>query len=312
MLTMADSTLLFSFNRFSGMNNVEESFRIPVVQDTHGHILNDMNELENLDIDNSMILSTRPGSDQKLSGADIHSLWSDGNITCLFVDSAILYKLNPGYVSPVSTALGTVGSGQMSYTQWNDRVYMTNEFFIGYLHADILTSLATPVRNYKLPLPAGKFIAYFQGKLYIAKGNVLYVSDALCDHYDIRTGYRTFANNITMLRPVNDGIYVADGKTWFLYEKRMFVGDPAEFKRDMVLDKDAIPFTDVSINGSFIGEGIEGDVAIWTSTDGICFGDNMGKVKNLTRSRYSMSPYGIGGSVVRNLNGTVHYITVLE
>ena len=309
---MADSTPLFSFDRFSGMNNVEASFRIPVTTDKGWHKLYDMGEIENLDIDNSYLLSTRPGSDQKLSSADIHSLWSDGNIICLFVDSPILYKLNPGYVTPISTALGTVGSGRMSYTQWNDRVYLTNESFIGYIHDDTLTSLVTPNLNYKLPLPAGKFIAYFQGKLYVAKGNVLYVSDALCDHYDIRTGYRTFTNNITMLRPVNDGIYVADGKTWFLYEKRMFVGDPAEFKRDMVLDKDAIPFTDVSINGSFIGEGIEGDVAIWTSTDGICLGDNMGKVKNLTRSRYSMSPYGIGGSVVRNLNGTVHYITVLQ
>lgn len=75
---------------------------------------------------------------------------------------------------------------------------------------------------------------------------------------------------------------------------------------------DAIPFTDTVINGNLVGDGIEGNLAIWASAEGICLGDNSGSVKNLTRSRYSMSSHGIGGAVVRKLGSKVHYITTLE
>jgi hypothetical protein len=300
---MADNSLLFTLDRFSGMNNVEEAFRIPATTDAHWKKLFDMDELENLDIDNSYVLSTRPGSDLELAGTDIHSLWSDGD-TCLFVDSPTLYKLNPQYTA---TSIGIVGMGRMSYAPWNDRIYMTNDSFIGYLRDNTLTPLADPGILYKLSLPAGIFIAYYRGRLYVAKGKVLYISDALCDHYDIRTGFRVFANDITMLIAVEKGLYVSDGNTWFIPG-----AEPDEFQKKQILDSDTIPYTAVSINGKIIGDGIQGECALWTSTDGICLGDSDGTVKNLTRSRYAMSQHAIGGAVVRNLNETVHYITVLQ
>jgi hypothetical protein len=300
---MADNSLLFTLDRFSGMNNVEESFRIPATTDKSWHKLFDMDALENLDIDNSYVLSTRPGSDLELAGTDIHSLWSDGE-TCLFVDSPTLYKMNLQYTA---MSIGTVGMGRMSYATWNDRIYMTNDSYIGYLHDNALTVLADPGITYKLPLPAGRFIAYYRARLYVAKGKVLYISDALCDHYDIRTGFRVFANDITMLIAVEKGLYVSDGVTWFV-----FGAEPDEFQKKQILDSDAIPYTAVSINGKIMGDGIPGECVLWTSTDGICLGDSDGTVKNLTRSRYAMSEHAVGGAVVRNLNETVHYITVLQ
>ena len=306
---MVDNSLLFSLDRFSGMNNVEEAFRIPATTDKSWHKLFDMDEIENLDIDNSYVLSTRPGSDLQLSGIDIHSLWSDGKLTCLFVDNSTLYKLNLNYTS---MSIGTVGIGRMSYTPWNDRIYMTNNTYIGYLHDDTLTALADPGITYKLPLPAGRFITYYRGRLYVAKGKVLYISDALCDHYDIRTGFRVFANDITMLIAVEKGLYVSDGATWFLVEKRAFSDDPGELQKIRVSESDAIPYTATLISGELMGDGVQFDCALWTSTDGIYFGDSDGTVKNLTRSRYSMSQHAVGGAVIRNLNETVHYITTLQ
>lgn len=300
---MADNSLLFTLDRFSGMNNVEESFRIPVVADKSWHKLYDMDALENLDIDNSYVLSTRPGSDLELAGTDVHSLWSDGE-TCLFVDSPTLYKLNIQYTASL---IGTVGMGRMSYAPWNDRIYMTNDSFIGYLRDNTLTPLADPGITYKLSLPAGKFIVYYNGRLYVAKGKVLYISDALCDHYDIRTGFRVFANDITMLVAVAKGLYVSDGNTWFVSG-----AEPDSFQKNRVLESDAIPYTSVIVPGEIVSDGIQFDCVLWTSTDGICLGDSDGTVRNLTRSRYSMSDHATGGAVVRNLNETVHYITVLE
>jgi len=294
---------LFSFSRFSGMNTVEKDFRLPVTRDAHWNILSDMLLIENLDIDNSMVLSTRPGSDLEISGTDIHSLWSDGEITAFYVDSPVLYKLGVAYGT---TAVGTVGTGRMSYAKWNDRVYMTNNEGIWY-YKDSLVALTDPAVNYKLPLPAGKFIAYYRGRLYVAKGKVLYISDALCDHYDIRTGFRVFANDITMLIAVDKGLYVADGETWFVSG-----AEPDEFHRDRVLDVDAIPYTAVLIDGEYVGDGVQGNHALWASADGICLGNSDGAVKNLTRSRYAMTDYGIGGAAIRKVNETVHYIATLE
>jgi hypothetical protein len=193
----------------------------------------------------------------------------------------------------------------------NDRVYLTNKSYIGYYKNFSVTAVPAPTTNYKLPLPAGQRIEYYRGRLYVAKGNVIYIADALCDHYDIRTGFRVFENDITMLRAVDNGIYVSDGNTWFLQG-----AEPDEFQRTKVSDSDAIPYTDSIISGLYVGSGIAGNMAIWTSTYGICIGDNTGVVKNLTSDRYYMSSgtsgYGMGDCAVRNKNGQVHYITSLE
>ena len=297
-----DGKLLFSYDRFAGMNNVEEAFRIPTAMDNHWHKLYDMDTIENLDIDNSYVLSTRPGCTEKLSGTSVHSLWSD-NKTCLFVDSEALYRLTTQYTSVL---IATVGRGRMSYAPWNDRIYMTNNTCIGYAKEDAFTVLSDPGITYKQPLPPGKFITYYRGKLYVAKGKVLYISDALCDHYDIRTGFRVFSNDITMLIAVDKGLYISDGVTWFISGI-----DSDEFKKEKVLDADAIPYTAVVVNGSNLSDGLPENYVLWTSTVGICLGDNDGKIKNLTRSRYAMPELSSGGAVVRNLNETVHYITTL-
>lgn len=299
-----DNAQLFNFDRFAGMNNVEEGFRLPVTTDSHWHKLFDMAEIENLDIDNGYVLSTRPGCDSKLSGTNVHSLWSDEKLIALFVDGETLYRLNLDYTA---TLIGTVGSGRMSYAPWNDRVYMTNDSFIGYLRDYALSALADPGVTYKLPLPAGRFIAYYRGRLYVAKGKVLYISDALSDHYDIRTGFRVFANDITMLAAAEKGLYVSDGVTWFIPGAA-----PEEFQKKQVSDSDAIPYTAVSIGGDKVGEGLQGLCVLWTATDGVCVGDGDGTVKNLSRHRYALPQSGSGGAVVRKIDETVHYITVLQ
>ena len=299
-----DSAKIFEFSHFTGFNNVDKAFRLPVVGTRAGYSFTDMETLENVDIDNQFVLSTRPGSDLKLAGTDVHSLWSDGE-TCLFVDYDQLYRLHEDYTS-TSILSGLMPGSRMSYAPWNDRIYLTNGSYIGY-YKDTVTALSDPSINYKLPLPAGQRIAYYRGRLYVAKGNVLYISDPLSDHYDIRSGFRVFENDITMLISVDHGLYVADGRIWFVPG-----AEPEEFRKDMVYDADAIPFTDANIGGENIGDGTVGKMAIWVSSEGICYGDNNGQVKNLTKVRYAMSTHGFGGAAVRKENGVTHYITTLN
>lgn len=298
-----DNTLIYTFARFAGFNDIEKEFRLPSSHDPQGAILNDVASLENVDIDNSMAVSTRPGSVSKLSGTSIHSLWASGSV-CLYVDSGILKQIKQDYTS---LTIGQVGIGRMSYAPVNDRVYLTNTELIGYFKSPSLTALVDPAMNYKLPLPPGKFITYYRGRIYVAKGSILYVSDPLTDYYDIRSGFKPFSGDITMLIPVDNGLYVSDGNTWFLEGK-----EPDEFIRTKVHDVDAIPYTAQPINGAFVKDGEQGNFAMWVSASGICLGDRNGNVQDVTNARYNMTAHGIGGAAVRNKNGVVHYITTLE
>jgi hypothetical protein len=298
-----DSNSLFRFGAFSGINNVDRTFRMPVKESSDLRCtLRDVENIENMDIDNVYVLSTRPGSDLKIAGTDIHSLWSDGE-TCLFVDGTKFYRLNEDY--SITELLAGLINARMSYDKFNDRIYLTNGSYVGYYHDLSVSALTEPTMTYKKSLPAGQRIAYYRGQLFVASRNVLYVSDALCDHYDVRTGYRVFENDITMLRAVDRGIYVADGRTWFIS------GDN-EFQKKLVSASDAVPFTDALVAGQLVKEGVEGSCAAWVSSSGICIGDSEGNVKNVTHDKYVMEDHGIGGAAVRTKNGVSHYLTTLE
>lgn len=298
-----DNRSLAQIDQISGVNNVDPEFRIPIVY-RNGVATADVVTLENLDIDNTLSVSMRPGCVKKLSGTDVHSWWTDGK-TGLYVDGSVLYRMDQGYARH-ELLTGLLAGSRMSYAKVNDRVYMTNGQFIGYFR-DTVTALTDPSVQFKAPLPAGQRIAYYRGRLYVAKGPVLYISDALCDHYDIRTGFRVFEADITMIIAVDKGLYIADGKTWFVSGD-----DPDGFRRDAVFDVDAIPWTERLIDGSKIGDGMEGNLAIWTSSLGVCLGDNAGQVKNLTGHRYAdQSQHSTGGAMIRELNGKVHYISTL-
>jgi hypothetical protein len=290
-------------SKFSGINNVDSATRLFPVIVAHEYVY-PLQQANNVEIDNTFQISSRSGYTSVKSGTNIQSLWSD-NVTCLYADGATLYEMSSSYVL---TALRTdlTLNARISYAPFNDRVYYTNEHQIGYVKNHANHALADPIREFKLPLPTGQLIDVFRGCLYVAKDDVLYISDPLCDYYDTRTGYRRFASRITLLRAVDDGIYVADAKTYFLKGKAN-----EDYERDPVYPVRAIPYTDIRVSGKYIDDGLTGDVAMWTAENGICLGDNSGQVKNLTEARYVFTSHGIGTGFIREKNGIRHYVNSL-
>jgi hypothetical protein len=297
----------YVFNHFSGINNTDDHVRISPAyhrSDAIGETAYyPLVSAVNIDIDNSYALSSRDGSQLKLSCSNAHSLWSNNKI-CFFVDGSTLSMLNSDYTATVIT--NVTSAERMSYVQVNDRIYMTNGSYIGYYDSSQHV-IADPNMRYKMPLPAGQRIAYFKGRLLIAKGRMLYIADALCDHYDIRSGFAVFETPITMVRPVDDGIYISDDKTWFL----SFAGEGSEYKKAFASDAATIPFTDIVVDGRLIGEGSPGIVAMWVSGDGVCVGDGKGVVKNVTPAYIPQSGV-IGAGVVRTVGANTHYIATLN
>ena len=292
-----------TIRKFSGINNVDPTTRLDPVIINHEYVY-PVTQANNLDVDNTFQITSRSGYTSVKTGTDIHSMWSDG-ANCLYADGATLYKLGTGYgVLSLRSDL-TLGT-RISYAPFNDRIYYTNEYQIGYIKDDADNSLAYPNREFKTALPAGQLIETFMGCLYVAKDNILYISDPLCDYYDIRHGYRIFNSRITLLRAVDTGIYISDDQVWFIKGK----GND-EFERDNPYPSRAIPHTDIRVPGKYIDDSMPGNVAIWTGENGICLGDNSGNVINLTDTRYTFTARGRGTAFIRENNNIRHYINSL-
>jgi len=295
-----------SLERFYGINNVDPPHRLFPVNIGHYYIY-PLQEANNVDIDNSYGLDSRGGYGTAfISGTNIHSLWSNTEKTiAMFVDTATLYQIQPDFTKlAVATRLSL--NARMSYASANDRVYYTNKYQIGYIKNGVNYPLMDPQIDFKMPLPAGQFIDFFRGCVFVAKDNVLYISDPLCDYYDVRTGVRNFADYITMLRGVNeDGVYVGGNQIYFLRGKAN-----EDFERLNVYSVGVIPYTDITVNGKFIDESLE-DIVMFTSLNGVCIGDGKGTITNLTEARYKLSPTYQGAGFVREKNNVRHYINTL-
>ncbi len=305
---MAKPILLASLGYFSGINNIDEP--VSLVYDkqasTGYKAVYPLQVAENVFLDNSMHIQSRTdGQTIRVSG-NIHSAWSDETIF-LYILADTLYSLDKYYTSTALLSGLTYGL-RMSYASFNDRIYFSNGINIGYIKGGIAYSLSTPAIEFKLPLPAGKHIAHYRTRLYSTAGKVLYISDPLSDCYDVRSGFRYFKDDIVMVRPVENGIYIADTKTWFL--KGLV---PEEFSRELIDDGSVIPYTDVNADGNYIGDGGKGGVlAIWTAVDGICIGDGDGNVTNITKKKFAMVEHIQGSAVIRNTDGIFQYINTMR
>jgi hypothetical protein len=250
------------------------------------------------------MLSSRTGYTEVKTGTDIHSMWSD-NRTWLYVDGTVLYQMDAIYGTKVIRSDLHPGA-RMSYTPRNDRIYYTNGYQKGYVKAGIDHAFTDPLKNYKVPLPAGQLIEEYKGCLYVAVDKTIYIGDPLCDYYDIRTGYKAFADYVNMMRAVDEGIYVSSDRIWFWKGK-----GADEFLCEDAYSSKAIMHTDLRLNGKFIDENIHGNIAMWTGENGICLGDNNGTVTNLTAERYTFTARGRGAAFVRKSSHVRHYINSL-
>lgn len=305
------ASLYASIGLFSGLDTVTDPTRLEkaAVKTPDGYkTIYPLTEAMNVEIDNSYALSSRAGLVSKLIGTNLHSFWANAAETlCYFCDGPALYKLHEDYSQTLITTLS--GSDRVSFEEFNDRVYYSNGSDIGYIKNDIRYGIPLQTKTYKEPLPAGKFLCVYKGSLYVAKGSVLYVGDPLSDCYDVRSGFRVFDSDITMLLSVETGFYVSDRKNvWFLAQ-----GEGVSILRELADTSPAIPYTGVRVTGAGVGEdGLVGMAGMWVSKDGICIGDNKGGITNVTDDKFVLSDTYEGSAFLREINGISHYITVLR
>jgi len=146
-------------------------------------------------------------------------------------------------------------------------------------------------------MPAGNVVRHYNGCLLVAKGKTLYRSRPY--NYgllDPAKGYFTFPEEITLLEPMNGGIYLATDRTWWLTDVIDGTGGI-----DDLLPYGATPGTS--------GRTPDASRAFWHSPHGLVVGSNDGTLTNLQEDALSFAEASFGASLYRDRDGMRQVIT---
>jgi len=155
------------------------------------------------------------------------------------------------------------------------------------------------------PPPAGDIVAVAPGHALVAVGNVLHVSEPYSFELFDRRKAQQFEQRITIVAPVADGVYLATTETtaWL----RGAVSE-AEFIEKASYG--GVPGTLAYTPRSAVGQGGDGNIAMWMSTRGVVAGTDAGELRNMTEERFSFPSAISGAAVVRQTSGINQYIGV--
>lgn len=291
------------FGKFTGIRNAIERSRLRP---------SDLWQATDVDIDDTGILSRRAGFGAAVIAQGLHSCQSfQSNTLTLGVCGTDLVIVNPDRSLEVVRAGLTAGL-RMSYAEVNDEVHYTNGQVIGFVKNRADGTFPSISKLYGSRMPAGHMIAHYNGRLYVARGGYVAISEA----YDFgrtspRKDWLWFPGYVTLMAPVVDGMYVAYGKTAFLAG-----AGPKAFVHRPIADYDAVPHTAISLNAELIAgeQPMTGSVVWWQSVQGQCLGMAGGQMINLALSREYDAPTGIEGAtcVRTNRKGTVQVLTILR
>lgn len=106
-------------------------------------------DLVNCDIDSAgRLVLPRPGATQVYSGTGCHSWFefNDGVGRGLFVEGGLLKRLNADYTA---LTLASVGDSEMSYVEFNGRVYYSNKVVFGCYRYGVASPVGIPVPGHQ-------------------------------------------------------------------------------------------------------------------------------------------------------------------
>jgi hypothetical protein len=156
--------------------------------------------------------------------------------------------------------------------------------------------------------PPGEHLAAFAGRILMAVGSRLHVSEPYAHElFDPRRVY-PFTSRITLVAPVEDGVYLGtESQIVWLPGK-----DPAAWDFRPVAAVGVIPGTLAYGDASDLGGEATGPAAFFASTDGVYVGLNSGAVRNLTADRFAYPAQQVGAGLVRKSRGSTQYLATLK
>jgi hypothetical protein len=286
---------------FTGENNVQDKRRLngPTLGKTHD--LAECRSIVNADISNTFSASLRPGYALTYTAA-AEDMWATADESqCYFRVGNIFNRLMPDFVT--GNPVWLLGSRlPLSYTEINYLIVCSNGFDLFIIENGVASYFSMPTEIYKLAVKSGHILAYFNRVLYIAVGNQIYRTDADdIQQHDVRKKPFVFNSEVTMMLPLENGMYVGADKVYWLPGRA-----PEDFSNNMAYDGQAIENTGLVVDGALLGG--NGKTAIFTATDGICIGTDGGQVTNETLNKVSFTNGHRGAALLRKSDEMNQYI----
>ena len=290
-------------------------------------------KIVNWDIDDSGKLEVRPEFETLPMVPGCHSMWTkaDQSLTLVFVGSE-LHRLVGG-VTLLSLGYFISGRGRVWFVEINDEVYFSNGEDGGVL-TDYLTvepfgttpaipeqpagSEVVDPRTFYQPMPFGRYLARYAGRLWVAVGDTIFYSQPInYSQHDRRYDFITAPGYITGFGAVSDGLYVSTRQEVFFLRG----DDPKEMRLVKCSDAAAVldsqvylPFDTVdtdalSINGS---QYQVSNAFAWLSRHGLCIGLPSGVVRILTADRARLPVYAQANTALLARDGFYQVVSVVD
>ncbi|MDQ8046903.1 MAG: hypothetical protein REI11_20025 [Patulibacter sp.] len=144
-------------------------------------------------------------------------------------------------------------------------------------------------------MPAGSVVRHYRGRMLVADDSVLYVSEPFnYGLYNPATSYFPFPERISVIEPVDNGLYICADKTYW-------IGDLFNDTLQELLPYGALPGTS--------GQSPDLEQVFWQSPRGLVVADKNQAVKNLQDDALVLPPAASGASLYREQNGSLHIVS---
>jgi hypothetical protein len=286
-------------------------------------VLLDMTLAENVNLDDVRVASLREGRTSLIAGVP-HSFWVNplDDTEAYYVENRALMRLNLDDTAtpvtmlvagalpedpPVEVVVTLANNNPLIFEPVNDDVVITNGSDIGWLKAGVYTPFAPTLGQFEAVMPAGQFLAFFNGVLYVAAGQVIYASKPynveVCDE---RFNAIPLASAVRMLASVGDGLWISTctevvflaggGTEEFVYSAK--ANTPALYGAFT---------TDYATPGD-----VNSKIVVWVSEDGLHEGRSGGAFVKKTSDDLAF-PKATSGKVFKKVvNGIEQWIAVIH
>jgi len=137
------------------------------------------------------------------------------------------------------------------------------------------------------PFP-GTQVGYHKGRMLIADGPYLFYTDPFSPSWFRMNQFFAFADDISLVAPVDNGIYVSADRTYFLQGN-----DPETMNQDVVSDAKAVKGTLQYLLPGEMPE-INQEHAVWLSDRGFILGAPGGVVQHMTEADFTFAVSELG------------------
>ena len=263
----------------------------------------------NVDLTAAGTIKRRAGFELAQAGGACHSLWSDDGPFGYYADGSALYRVRVG---PAGLSRELVRDDlepgpRLSYARVRDWIYYSNGIDRGILRDGSassdwgvlpdFTNPGSPAYRWR-PMPAGTIVRHHKGRLLVARGSVLYVSEPWAPNvYAPARGYIAFAAAITLVVVFDTGIFVCADRTYWM---------PGDLTEGMTT---VLPHGAIAGSDSYADDA---NAAIWASPRGLVRGTPDGAAVNLQDKTVATGSGASGATLLREFDGMTKAVAAVS